>query len=96
VIVISLGTPRSAGENFEWTLEHLRVRATSLGAPTTSLRAPTTSLGAPRVTVEQCGKNILLGMLQVHLEIIAITYRSRIVKSHVFRLYCRLGIYVSV
>jgi len=51
VIVTSLGTPWSAGENFRCTWEHLGVPATSLGAPATSL-------GAPRITVEQSGKNI--------------------------------------
>jgi len=33
VIVISLGTPQSAGENFGCTWEHLGVPTTSLGAP---------------------------------------------------------------
>jgi hypothetical protein len=61
VIVISLGTPRSAGENFGRTWEHLGAPATSLGAPTTSLGAPATSLGAPRITVDQSGKNIFFG-----------------------------------
>jgi len=45
--VISLGTPRSARENFGCAWEHLGAPTTSLGAPTTSLGAPTTSLGAP-------------------------------------------------
>jgi len=71
VIVISLRTPRSAGENFGCTWEHLGALAkrlgvpttslgapmTSLGAPMTSLGAPMTSLGAPRITVKQSGKN---------------------------------------
>jgi len=35
VIVISLGTPRSAGEKFGCAWEHLGVPATSLGVPTT-------------------------------------------------------------
>jgi hypothetical protein len=68
VIVISLGTPRSARENFGCTREHLEAPATSLGAPATSLGAPTTSLGAlvaslgaPRITVEQSRKNISFG-----------------------------------
>jgi hypothetical protein len=53
VIVISLGTPWSTGENFVWcTWDHLQVLATSLDAPVTSL-------GAPRITVEQSGKNII-------------------------------------
>ena len=39
-IEISMGTPRSAGENF-WATWDL------LGAPATSLEAPMTSLGAP-------------------------------------------------
>jgi len=45
VIVISLGTPRSARENFWCTWEHLGVPGTSLGALTTSLRVQATSLG---------------------------------------------------
>jgi len=68
VIVIGLGTSRSAGENFGCTWEHLGTPATSLGAPATSLGAPTTSLGAPaiilgapRITVEQSGKDIFFG-----------------------------------
>jgi len=40
VIVIGLGTPRSAGENIGSIWEHL-------GGPAISLRALTTSLGAP-------------------------------------------------
>ena len=47
VIVLSLRTPRSAGENIGCTQEHLGAQATSLGVPTISLGAPTTSLGAP-------------------------------------------------
>jgi len=61
VIVISLGTLQSTGENFRCTWEHLGAPATSLGAPMTSLGAPATSLGAPRITVEQSGKIILIG-----------------------------------
>jgi len=60
VIVIGLGTPQSAGENFSCTWEHLGAPATSLGATVTSLGAPATSLGAPRITVEQSGKNNIL------------------------------------
>jgi len=40
VILIGLGTPRSAGENIGCTWEHLGAWATSLGVPTTNLRAP--------------------------------------------------------
>jgi len=40
VIMIGFGTPRSVGENFGSTWEHLGVPLTSLGAPTTSLTAP--------------------------------------------------------
>jgi hypothetical protein len=47
VIVISLGTPRSARENYEYTWEQLEAPATSLGAPATPVEAPATSLGAP-------------------------------------------------
>ena len=68
VIVISLGAPRSAADNFGCTWEHLAGPATSLGAPATSLGAPTTSLGvlatslgAPRITEEQSGKTIFFG-----------------------------------
>ena len=56
VIVISLGTPQSAGENFGCTWEHL-------GVPTTSLGAQATSWGAPRITVQQSGKkNLFFGI----------------------------------
>jgi len=44
VIVISLGTPQCAGENFGWTWDHLGVPATSLRAPATSLRVLATNL----------------------------------------------------
>jgi len=46
VIGIYLGTPRSAGENFGFTWEHLGAPITSLGAPMTTLGVPTTSLEA--------------------------------------------------
>jgi hypothetical protein len=45
VIVRSLRTPRSAGENFGCTLEHCAALVTSLGALVISL-------GAPPLTVE--------------------------------------------
>ena len=51
VIVTSLGTPRSARDNFGSTWQHLGALATSLGAPATSLGALTTSLGAPATTL---------------------------------------------
>jgi len=71
VTVISLGTPRSTGENFSCTWDHLGLPATTLGSPMTSLGVPATclgspmtslgalatSLGAPQITVEQSGKN---------------------------------------
>jgi len=47
VIVISLGTPKRAGENFGCTWEHLGEPATSLGAPVTNLGVPTKSFRAP-------------------------------------------------
>jgi len=37
-----------------------------------------------------------LGMLLVHLEIIATTYRSTILKTYAFSLYSHLCIYVSI
>ena len=51
VIVINLGTPRSAGENFGCTWEHLGTPATSLRAPATSLEAPATCLGVPTTSL---------------------------------------------
>jgi len=39
VIVIGLGAPRSARENFGCTWEHMEVPVTSLGALMTSLQA---------------------------------------------------------
>jgi hypothetical protein len=81
----------------------LGVPMTSLGAPVSSLGLPATRLRAPRITVEQSGKNIFVGsaagapgMLQVRLEIVATTYYSMIVKTHVFRLYSHLSNYVSM
>ena len=82
VIVISLRTHRSAGENLGCTWEQLVAPATWLGSPMTSLRAlttslgaPTTSLEAPGITVSSLGKTTSLGTLLVRLEIIATTYR---------------------
>jgi len=54
VIVTRLGTPQSAGENFQCTWEWL-------GAPARSLEVPVTSLGAPRITVDQSWNNIFFG-----------------------------------
>ena len=68
VIVTSLGTPRSAGENLGCTWDHLgapvtslRALAARLGAPTTSLGAPASTLGAPRITVWQSGRIFIFG-----------------------------------
>ena len=83
VIRISLRTPRRAGEDFVCTWKHRG--------------APATSLEAPQITPERSGKNnILLGTLLVCLEIIATTYHSTIVKTHVFSLYSHLCINVSM
>jgi hypothetical protein len=110
VIVIGLGTSRSAGENFVCTRERLGVLATSLGALVTSLEAavsslcalttrlgaPATTLGAPRITVEKRGKNIFFGNAAgARLEIIATTHCSMIFKTHVFSLYSHLCIYIA-
>ena len=57
VIVISLGSPLSAGEIFGCTWEHLGAPATSLGVRRRSLSVPMTGLGAPPIAVEQSGKN---------------------------------------
>jgi len=61
VITISSRTPRSAGENFGCTREHLGAPAsslvvplTSLGVPMTSWGAPTMGLGAPGSTTNHC------------------------------------------
>jgi len=68
-----------------------------MGEPAKSLGEPETSLGAPRITVEQSGNTTSsLGMLLVHLEIIATTYCSMIFKTHEFSLYSHLCIYVSI
>jgi len=103
VSVIHLGTRLSTGENFRWILEHLRppatgreVLATCLGSPTTILAVAATSLGAPQISVAKFRKNLVFWTLLVRLEIIATTYRSMIVKTHVFRLYSHLGINVSM
>jgi len=62
VIVKGLGTPRSTGENFRCTREHLEAPATSRVALPTSLGVPLTNLASPRITVEQSGKyNIFFG-----------------------------------
>jgi len=58
VIMTSLGTPRSAGENFGCTWGNLGAPATFLGEPATCLGVPATTLGALRIPVEQSGKNI--------------------------------------
>jgi hypothetical protein len=46
VIMMSLRSPQSAGENIECTWVRLGAATRSLGAPTTSLGAATSSLGA--------------------------------------------------
>jgi len=57
VIILSLETPQTAGENFRCTWKHLSAPATSLGVPMTSLEVPAMNLGAPPITVQQSGKN---------------------------------------
>ena len=94
--MISLGTPRSAGENFRSTWEHLGVPATSLdasslGAPTTSLRAPVQSLGEPRITVEQSGKIDIVFANAACTSGNHCNYLSfNDFKTHVFRLYSQV------
>jgi hypothetical protein len=110
VIVMGLGTPRSAGENFECTWKHLRAPAASLGAPTTNQRAPGSAHDMPGSTWERrrqvwehlesqwssLGKSTSsLGMLLICLQIIATTYRSKIFKTHVFSLYSHLCICIA-
>ena len=63
MIVRGLGTPRSTGENFGCSWEHLGAPATSLGAQMTTQGAPARSLGAPGITVKQSRKNILFGYI---------------------------------
>ena len=64
--------------------------------PGTHLGALWTSLEAPRITVEQAGqKTFSLGTLLVHQEIIATTYHSTILETHVFSLYSHLCIYIA-
>jgi hypothetical protein len=77
-------------------LESLRAQPTTLGAPTTSPWALAISLGSPQLTVKKCEKTTSsLGMLLVWLEIIARTYHSTIINTHVFSLYCHLCIYIA-
>ena len=97
VIVISLGTPRSAVENLGCRWEHLGAPMTSLEAPATCLEVLPMSLGEPQTTEEQTGKATpLSGLLLVHLEILANMYHSMIVNTCVFRLHRHLCIYVSM
>ena len=56
---------------------------------------PAPSLVAPEITLEQSGKNDILGTLQVRLEIIATTYYSTIFETHVFSLYSHLCINIA-
>jgi len=99
VIVISLGTPQCAGENIGCTWESCRQVWEYLESPLSS-RGKTSSLEMLQVCLEccRCAWNAAgaPGILQVRLEIIATTYRSTIVKTHVFRLYSHLCNYVSI
>jgi len=96
VTVIGLGTPRSAGENIGCIWAHQRHAWERRGQSWEHLRVPATSLGAPRITVEQSGKTTFsLGTLLVCLEIIATAYRSTIFKTHLFSLYSHLCIYIA-
>ena len=111
VIVIGLGTPRSAGEDFGCTWEHLGAPAISLEAPgcagVKSWCAGDRSGCAndkPRSAGDMSGSTSnqslgkttsSLGTLLVRLEIIATIYRSTIVKTHVFSLYSHLCIYIA-
>jgi len=52
VIVIGLGTPQSARENFGYTWKHWRQGWEHLGTPVTSLEAPATCLGVPATSLE--------------------------------------------
>ena len=61
VIVIGLGTPWSAGENFGCTWEHRQHVWERQRQAWEHLGAPATSLGAPRITVEKSGNNIFFG-----------------------------------
>jgi len=92
-----LGTPATS----------LEALATSLEAPETSMGASATSLGVLMTKCRQqlwehlkCQLSSLgktsLRMLQVVLEILATTYHSTVVKTHVFRLYSHLCILVSI
>ena len=78
VIVISSGTPWSAGENFGCTWEHLGVPARSQGAPATCLGAPTTSLIVPATSLGAAATSLgapttSLGALATSLEAPQIT-----------------------
>jgi hypothetical protein len=73
VIVISLGIPWSARENFGYTREHLRAPATTQGAQMPSPRAPVTSLGVPATSLGALTKSLtalatILGAPQITVE----------------------------
>jgi hypothetical protein len=83
----------------------LGVLKTSPKALTTSRRqqawehlgAPATSVGAPQISVKQSGQmTSSLGSLLLHLEMIANTYRSMIVKTPVFSVNSHICTYIAI
>ena len=98
VIAMSLRTPRSAGKNLgargrTW---ECRGRACERrGQVWERRREALKHLGAPRITVTHSGKTTsTFRTLMTRLVIIATTYRLTIFKTHVFRLYSHLSIYL--
>jgi len=105
VIVVSLRTPRSAGENFGCTWQHLGARTTSLGSLGSANNLSGSANDNPGSTWEllrygweylesrksRLGKTTSsLRMLQVPLEIIATTDCSTIFRTDVVSVYSHL------
>jgi hypothetical protein len=83
------GAPGSTCQRRRQPWEHLC-------APMTCLGAPVTGLGAPHITVEQSGKNNILGNTTGVPGNHSSTYRSTILKTQVFGLYSHQCICVSI
>jgi len=95
VIVMSVGPPRSAGENFGCTWEHRRHAWVCRGQVWVGWRQASECrqhvwehLEPQRSSLGKTTSS--LGTPLLRLEIIATTYHSTIVKTHVFSLYSPL------
>jgi hypothetical protein len=96
VIVIGLGTPRSAGEKFGCIWKLLGAPVRSLEVPMTDLGAPGQGLGAPRITIAQSGKHNIFFDKMASANRNHSYYRSfNQFKTRVFSFYTHLSIHVS-